>query len=94
MKTTMDAAGRLVIPKEVRRRAVIQPGTPLDVRWRDGRIEIERAATPVDLERRGRFLVAVPRTHIAKLTVETVDETREGVFSLTDVTPPTAEPRE
>jgi AbrB family looped-hinge helix DNA binding protein len=79
MKTTMDAAGRLVIPKEVRRRAGIEPGVPLDVHWRDGRIEIEPATTPVDLERRGRFLVAVPRAQIGKLTVETVEETRDAI---------------
>jgi len=31
MVTTMDAAGRLVIPSDIRREAAIEPGTPLDV---------------------------------------------------------------
>ncbi|HZS92352.1 MAG TPA: AbrB/MazE/SpoVT family DNA-binding domain-containing protein, partial [Chloroflexota bacterium] len=43
MKTTMDAAGRLVIPREIRRQAGLQPGMPVEVRWHDGRIEIEPA---------------------------------------------------
>lgn len=51
----------------------------MDVRWHDGRIEIEPAGTPVDLERRGRFLVAVPQTEIGKLAAETVEETREAL---------------
>ncbi len=78
MKTTIDAAGRLVIPKEIRRQAGLQPGMPLDVRWQDGRIEIEPAARPVRLERRGRFLVAVA-DGTDELTTEIVEETREAL---------------
>ncbi|MBI3918963.1 MAG: AbrB/MazE/SpoVT family DNA-binding domain-containing protein [Betaproteobacteria bacterium] len=76
MKTTIDGAGRLVIPKEIRREARLVPGAPLEVRWRDGRIEIEPAPAPVRLERRGRLLVAVPRKKLPKLTQETVEQTR------------------
>ena len=36
MRATMDSAGRLVIPKEVRQQAQITPGMPLEVRLRDG----------------------------------------------------------
>jgi bifunctional DNA-binding transcriptional regulator/antitoxin component of YhaV-PrlF toxin-antitoxin module len=36
-----DAAGRLVIPAEIKRAAALEPGVPLEVRWRDGVIEIE-----------------------------------------------------
>lgn len=79
MKTTIDAAGRLVIPKEIRRRAGIQPGTLLDVRWHDGRIEIEPSALPVRLVREGRFLVAVSETEVEQLTAETVEETRRAL---------------
>lgn len=48
MRTTIDASGRLVIPKAVRDAAGVRPGAPLEVRYRDGRIEIEPA--PVALE--------------------------------------------
>lgn len=39
MKTTIDAVGRLVIPKELRREAGLQPGSQLEIRWRQGLIE-------------------------------------------------------
>ena len=80
MPTTMDRAGRLVIPKEVRREARLAAGTPLDVRWRDGRIEIEPAPAAVRLQRCGRLLVAVPRQATPKLTTETVEATRRGLL--------------
>ncbi len=41
MTVIMDAAGRLVIPREIRREAGLEPGMPLDVRCREGVIEIE-----------------------------------------------------
>ena len=79
MKTTIDSAGRIVIPKEVRRQAGWRPGSTLEVRYEDGRIEIEAAHLPVRLERRGRFLVAVPEVDVEHLTAEQVEEARQAV---------------
>ena len=79
MKTTIDPAGRLVIPKQIRQEAGLRPGMPLDVRWRAGRIEIEPAPLPVKLVRKGRLLVAVPEKDVAKLTADTVERTRQGL---------------
>jgi len=79
MKTTMDMAGRLVIPKDIRHQAGLRPGAPLDVRWRDGRIEIEPAPVPVTLVRKGRFVVAVPQLEGPPLTTEEVKETRDAI---------------
>lgn len=79
MKTTIDAAGRLVIPSAVRREAGLRPGMPLEVHWRDGRIEIEPAPIAVRLERRGRFLVAVPDGDVPTLSAEAVEATREAL---------------
>jgi AbrB family looped-hinge helix DNA binding protein len=76
MKTTIDAAGRLVIPKEIRRQAGLQPGMPLEVRWQNGRIEIEPAALPVTLVREGRLLVAAPHGEVGELTAAAVEDTR------------------
>ncbi len=76
MVTTMDRAGRLVIPSEVRREAALEPGTPLDVRWHDGVIEIEPQPLPVKLEREGRLLVARPAAKVAALRSATVERTR------------------
>ena len=76
MITTIDSAGRLVIPKDVRRQAGLEPGMPLEVRLHEGRIEIEPAPLRVRLERRGRFVVAVPETVVPPLTAQIVDATR------------------
>jgi AbrB family looped-hinge helix DNA binding protein len=76
MITTIDQAGRLVIPSEIRREAALEPGVPLEVRWHDGRIEIEPQALPVKLEREGRLLVAKPTGKVAALRAETVERTR------------------
>ena len=77
MKATIDNAGRLVIPKEIRREAGLKPGLPLDVRWENGRIAITPAPLSVKLERRGRLLVAVPRKTVAPLKTETVERIRK-----------------
>ena len=67
MKTTMDNAGRLVIPRNIRRESRIKPGIPLDVRWEKGAITITPAPLLVKLERKGRLLVAVPTKDTPRL---------------------------
>ena len=79
METTLDAAGRLTVPEEIREQAGLTPGMLLEVRFRDGRIEIEPATMEVDLVRKGRFLVAVPRGVVPVLTIDEVERTREGL---------------
>ena len=79
MITTIDAAGRLVIPREIRREAALEPGTPLEVRWRDGVIEIEPQPVAVTLTRRGRLLVAAPATSVAPLRTATVERARRDL---------------
>ncbi len=76
----MDAAGRLVIPREIRRQSGWHPGVPLEVSWREGRIEIEPATTPVRLEHHGSLLVAVPCAEdTPSLTRDQVEQTLENV---------------
>ena len=77
MVTTMDKAGRLVIPSDIRREASITPGTPLDVRVRDGVIEIEPQALAVEFVKRGRFLVARPKQEVPALTAGAVERVRQ-----------------
>jgi AbrB family looped-hinge helix DNA binding protein len=78
MLTTMDSAGRLVIPSEIRREAGIEPHTPLEVRWRDGVIEIEPQPLPVKLVRRKRLLVAQPEPTVPVLRQRAVEQTRRA----------------
>ena len=78
MRITIDSAGRLVIPVELRREAGIQPGIPLEIRVREGRVEVEPAPLTVKLERRakGRLLLAVPQKTVPSLTADAVEGTR------------------
>ncbi|MDQ3319435.1 MAG: AbrB/MazE/SpoVT family DNA-binding domain-containing protein, partial [Actinomycetota bacterium] len=49
MRTTIDRAGRLVVPKPLRDELGLQPGQELELQARDGRLEVEPATTPVTL---------------------------------------------
>jgi AbrB family looped-hinge helix DNA binding protein len=79
MKATIDRAGRLVIPREIRRQAGLEPGMTLDVRRTDGRIEIEPAPLDVTLVKKGRFLVAEAQGSVDPLTNDMVEETRRAL---------------
>jgi AbrB family looped-hinge helix DNA binding protein len=79
MTTTMDSAGRLVIPSEIRREAALEPGVALEVRWRDGVIEIAPQPIAVKLERRGRLLVASPVGKASPLRAAMVERTRRDL---------------
>jgi AbrB family looped-hinge helix DNA binding protein len=79
MKTTMDRAGRLVLPKAIRREARIEAGAQLEVRVRDGRIEIEPAPLEVTIVKRGGLTVAVPRSPVPPMTAAVVAETLDSV---------------
>lgn len=76
MKTTIDTAGRIVVPKIIREQARLTSGATVEIRWRAGVIEIEPAPLPVSLHRRGRFLVAVADKAVSPLTSAEVQETR------------------
>ena len=80
MLTTIDRAGRLVIPKEIRERAGLKPGLKLEVEYRDGRVEIEPVRKRMRFVRKGSFLVASapgapPLTH--EMVNELIEEDRE-----------------
>jgi AbrB family looped-hinge helix DNA binding protein len=77
MRSTIDSAGRLVIPKDVRRDAGLRSGMAVEIVARNGRVEIEPAPLPVRLVKKGRLLVAVPRQKVPPMTAQTVERTRE-----------------
>ena len=77
MKTTIDRAGRLVVPKPIRDAAGLAAGAELEIRVSDGRIEIEPAALEVRLVRRGSLTVAVPRKRVPPLTDDVVRQTTD-----------------
>jgi AbrB family looped-hinge helix DNA binding protein len=79
MKATMDAAGRIVVPKPLRQALGLKAGQPLEIRAGDGRLEIEVAPTPMRLMKRGKGLVAVPDAKLPALTAQQVRDTLERV---------------
>ena len=60
MKTTIDKAGRVVIPAALRERAGFLPGSALEVTEEDLGIRLERVAAGPKLVRVGGRLVARP----------------------------------
>ena len=58
MKTAIDAAGRVIIPKALRDELGLVPGRELDIRTRDGVLVIEPVPTVVTLVRKGKRVVA------------------------------------
>ena len=77
MITTIDSAGRLVIPKAAREKLGLRAGQLVEVRERDGWIEIEPAATAMTLEATRHGLAAVPASPLPRLTDAIVRETIE-----------------
>jgi len=60
MRSTIDKAGRVVIPASIRDRAGLTPGTALEVTVDDTGVRIERVAPGPKLVRIGKRLVARP----------------------------------
>ncbi|MEO6793279.1 MAG: AbrB/MazE/SpoVT family DNA-binding domain-containing protein [Mycobacterium sp.] len=79
MRTTIDAAGRLMIPKQIRARLGLPGNEQLEITDHDGPIEIEPAPTDVELVREDSVLVAQPERPLPPLTDEIVRETLDRV---------------
>jgi AbrB family looped-hinge helix DNA binding protein len=77
MRTTIDSAGRVVIPKELRSRLALVGGQELEIREREGRIELEPASASMSLRHSGGGPVAVAAEELPPLTDEIVRETLE-----------------
>lgn len=77
MKSTIHAAGRIVVPKAMRQRLGLTGGRAVDIREREGRLEIEPAPTPMALVKKRGGRVAVPSRKLPPLTDEIVRETIE-----------------
>ena len=75
MRTTIDKAGRVVIPATIRERAGFAPGTALEITADETGIRIERVAAGPKLVRIGKRLVARP-------TVAADDRTAVDVAAL------------
>jgi AbrB family looped-hinge helix DNA binding protein len=79
MNVTIDSAGRLVVPKSIREEAGLRPFEPLDIRCREGCVEIQPAARRVRRIREGRVSVAVPLAPGEPLDNDTVRRVQGGL---------------
>ena len=79
INTTMDAAGRLVIPKAIREEAELEPGALLRIEIVDGRIEIVPEVRSVRIVTKGHLRVAVPAEPSEALTAAQVRRTLESI---------------
>lgn len=79
MRTTIDGAGRIVIPRAIREELALYGGQELEISARDGKVEIEVPPTPMRLEERDGIVVAVTEVPMPTLTQELVRETLERV---------------
>jgi AbrB family looped-hinge helix DNA binding protein len=79
MNTTIDRAGRIVVPKNVRDEARLLPGTPIQIRCRNGIVEIEPAPLSVTMRKRAGLTVASPKQPVGPLQARDVEETRRRI---------------
>jgi AbrB family looped-hinge helix DNA binding protein len=66
MRTTIDKAGRLVIPAPIREKAGLTPGAVIEISLEETGVRIERLAQGPRLVRVGKRLVARPTTPAAE----------------------------
>jgi AbrB family looped-hinge helix DNA binding protein len=79
IQTTIDSAGRLLLPKTVRDEAGVLPGMALRVSVQNGRIELEPVAREVRIVQKGPLRIAVPVEEGPSLTEETVERVRREI---------------
>jgi AbrB family looped-hinge helix DNA binding protein len=60
MKTSIDKAGRVVIPAAIRNEARLRPGTKIEVTFEDGSVKIQRLVPRARLVQAGKRWVARP----------------------------------
>jgi AbrB family looped-hinge helix DNA binding protein len=77
MRTTIDAAGRIVVPKALRDALGLSGGKELELSARDGALEVRVALTPMRLTTRRGVSVAVAEAEMPPLSADQVRETLE-----------------
>lgn len=77
MQTTIDGAGRVVIPKSIREELGLGQGGRVAVNVRDGRIEIEPVPVAMRLVDRGDGPVLEAEAEMPTLSAEDVRTTLE-----------------
>ncbi|MBI4704921.1 MAG: AbrB/MazE/SpoVT family DNA-binding domain-containing protein [Deltaproteobacteria bacterium] len=79
MTATIDAGGRVVIPKAIRVQLGLAPGASVELLVRDGVVVLAPKTASLRLVKRGGGWVADPEEPVPKLTADEVRATLEGV---------------
>lgn len=79
MRTTIDSAGRIVVPKPLRDALGLVGGEQLEIRARDGTLEVDVIPVPMHLEERDGVPSAIPSEPLPALTAQQVREIVERV---------------
>jgi AbrB family looped-hinge helix DNA binding protein len=79
MRTAIDGAGRIVVPKALRDALGLTAGQVLEIAERDGRLEIVPAPTPMRLVDEGDGVTAIADAEMPVLTAAMVRETLERI---------------
>ena len=77
MRTTIDSAGRIVVPKPMRDELGLVGGQELEITTRDGRLEVDIPTVEMRLEERDGVAAAVPAEPLPTLTVGQVRDVLE-----------------
>lgn len=77
MTTTIDKAGRVIVPKAMRDELGLTGGTEVEIGLVDGRVEIAPVASHIRLERKRGRLVAASDRDMPALTADDVRALRE-----------------
>jgi AbrB family looped-hinge helix DNA binding protein len=79
MRTTIDSAGRIVVPKPLRDELGLVGGERLEIRAHDGTLEVDVIPVPMHLEELGGVPSAVPSEPLPVLTAQQVRQILERV---------------
>lgn len=79
MNVSIDRAGRIVVPKQVRESLGFTEGVDLELSVEDGRLVVELRNPPKRLEKRGNSFVIVADEEIGQMTPEQVRDVLESV---------------
>ena len=79
MNVSIDRAGRIVVPKQLRDSLGFTEGADLELLVEDGRLVIELRNPPKRLEKRGNSYVIVADEPVGQMTPEQVSDVLESV---------------